>query len=144
MSDRTHQPHPRCSCKRPLYKSFEKGARVKREDPYRFCRNKACEGYGAAGVRVVKNDAPTAAERPPVRARVSRAKRATKPKGEPAVIQKARKRIAALVKEVRQDAPASAVGLVLALVTQETGDKAAANALILQHKLDEKFGLLPQ
>lgn len=63
---------------------------------------------------------------------------------EPPSIARARKRIRELVDYASSGAPANSVGLVLALLSQETGNKASANQLIREHKLDELFGLQPQ
>lgn len=41
-----HPPHPRCpACGKAVYKSPEPAA-VKREDPWAWCRNAACENFG--------------------------------------------------------------------------------------------------
>ena len=53
-------------------------------------------------------------------------------------------RIKELLKDATAGAPRSAIGLVLALVSQETGNKLAANELIREHKLDELFGIQVQ
>jgi hypothetical protein len=60
---------------------------------------------------------------------------------EPDPIAKARVRIKELLGEVAGDAPRSAIGLVLAIVSQETGNQKAAEALIDEFKLDATFGL---
>jgi len=42
-----HVAHPKCAeCERALYKAMEKGAKVRPEDPYAYCRNAACGQYG--------------------------------------------------------------------------------------------------
>lgn len=66
---------------------------------------------------------------------------APKKPAEPEPIAKARTRIKELLGEVAGDAPRSAIGLVLAIVSQETGNQKAAEALISEFKLDELFGL---
>ncbi len=60
---------------------------------------------------------------------------------EPEPIAKARERLRTLLKQVAGDAPREAVGLVLAILTQETKSQKAAEALIDEFKLDEAFGL---
>lgn len=60
---------------------------------------------------------------------------------EPIAVQKARQRIRQLVKAVTADQDKSAVGLVLAIVNQETGSHEAANQIIDEYKLDELFGI---
>lgn len=56
-------------------------------------------------------------------------------------IKKARIRIKKFLDQTIVGRPAVAIGLVLAIVNQETGNKKAANVLIDQYKLDKKFGL---
>lgn len=64
-----------------------------------------------------------------------------KPVAEPESVQRARKRLRGLIKQATGDAPPEAVGLVLAIVTQETGNHAAANALIDEYGLEKTFGI---
>lgn len=59
-------------------------------------------------------------------------------------IAKARQRIREIVTKISDGRPREAIGLVLALVSQETGNQSAADALIKEFKLDEKFGLQAQ
>lgn len=81
-------------------------------------------------------------ERPPTRAkrRTVSAAQPEKP-GEPPAVAKARARIRALLESVTKDAPKVSVGLVLAILNQETGNHKAANQLIDDFKLDQVFGL---
>lgn len=63
-------------------------------------------------------------------------------KPEPEAIQKARQRIRELLKQVvPKDAPPVSIGLTLALVNQETGNTQAANVLIDEYQLEDKFGV---
>jgi hypothetical protein len=46
-TNRRHPEHPRCSeCNKAMYKTMNKGQPVKKDDPWAFCRNDACELYG--------------------------------------------------------------------------------------------------
>lgn len=90
-------------------------------------------------------------DRPPSRSRSRRAQMASQAKKnpeatpvaseEPEAVQKARKRLKGMIEQAVGDAPPEAIGLVLAIVTQETGNHAAANALISEYRLDKVFGL---
>jgi hypothetical protein len=65
----------------------------------------------------------------------------SKPDEHPAV-QKARVQLEPLVKMLApSEAPPASIGLVMALLNQATGNKAAANLLITEYGLDKKFGL---
>lgn len=84
---------------------------------------------------------------PPRRSRARRAqnpagkKKAAAAKEEPEAIRKARERIREFVREVTKGQQKEAIGLVLALVNQETGSHKAANALIDEMNLDKTFGI---
>lgn len=86
---------------------------------------------------------------PPRRSRARRAQnpaskksaKALASKEEPDAIRKARERIRAFVREVTKDAPKASIGIVLALVNQETGSHKAANALIDELDLEKSFGI---
>jgi hypothetical protein len=143
-----HPKHPKCSfCGLSLYKAKAKGSKVKKSDPWAFCRNRACETFGHDQARhafVVQKG------KPPTRARGRRARtRKTVPSPgvppsapvEPEAVQKARARIKELVRKLAHGRPEASVGLVLALVNQETGNQKAANALIAEYRLDELFGV---
>lgn len=90
-------------------------------------------------------------ERPPARSRARRAQKpvqeaqepapAPKVQDEPEAVQVARKRLRAMIKQATGDAPPEAIGLVLAILTQETGNHAAANTLIAEYGLDKTFGI---
>ncbi len=60
---------------------------------------------------------------------------------EPEAIMKARERLRELLQEATAGAPREAVGLVLAILSQETKSQKAAEALIDEFQLDKKFGL---
>lgn len=145
MNDKTHSAHPRCACGRPLFKAAKAGARVSKSDPYLYCRSATCS-EARPDVQALPS-AEYVAKQPATRALASRKKSlpTSAVQGEAPQIAKARARIRELLATVApKGTPRSAVGLVLALVTQETGDKAAANALIREHNLEELFGLVPQ
>lgn len=141
-----HEAHPRCaSCGKALYKSLMVGTRVKKADPYRWCRNTSCDRY-----KEQSNSAPAAMERQKAmtgpkrgaarRARGRPAKKAPpkpKPFQEAEPIRKARQRIRGLLSQVGKEHPALAIHLVLAIVNQETGNTKAANAIIEEHGLKD-------
>lgn len=60
---------------------------------------------------------------------------------EPQAIRDARVRLRALITQATKDAPKPSVGIVLAIVNQETGNHAAANALIDELGLEKLFGI---
>lgn len=60
---------------------------------------------------------------------------------EPQAIREARERLRALIAEATRDAPRPSIGIVLAIVNQETGNHAAANALIEEYGLERRFGI---
>lgn len=61
--------------------------------------------------------------------------------GEPDAIQVARKRLRSMIAQASAGAPKPSVGIVLAIVNQETGHHAAANALIDEYGLERLFGI---
>lgn len=157
-----HPPHPKCpTCGRAMYKSPTKGAKVRKADPWAFCRNETCQKCGVdqalegpkltPGVakemeRRVAAPAP-ASDKPRAKGR-RKLKRRSVPsagvpptKAEPETIRKARARIRIIVQSVVKDKERSAVQLVLAMMNQETGNTQAANLIISEYKLDELFGL---
>jgi hypothetical protein len=60
---------------------------------------------------------------------------------EPEAIRAARTRLRSMIAQVSAGAPKPSVGIVLAIVNQETGNHAAANALIDEYGLEKLFGL---
>lgn len=60
---------------------------------------------------------------------------------EPQAIRDARVRLRTLIAAATKDAPKPSVGIVLAIVNQETGNHAAANALIDELGLEKLFGI---
>lgn len=60
---------------------------------------------------------------------------------EPEAIREARVRLRTLIAAATADAPRASVGIVLAIVNQETGNHAAANALIDEYALERMFGI---
>jgi hypothetical protein len=63
------------------------------------------------------------------------------PTGEPGPIREARARLRSMIAQATQDAPRSSIGIVLAIVNQETGNHTAANALIDEYGLERLFGI---
>lgn len=147
-------------------------AKVRPADPYDFCRNRKCPRSGSSGIdpkyttpeeqrrtmgavfagRDLDVKSPAASRGmkeltgPGALKRLARSKAkqdasVTKPTELPAVA-KARERIREILKQVASGAPPAAVGLVLAIVNQETGNQVSANALIDEFELDKKFGLM--
>jgi hypothetical protein len=71
-----------------------------------------------------------------------KAKKPPEPPSESPAVAAARKKLEPLVKMLApSDSPPAAVGLVMALLNQQTGNKSAANLLIDEYKLDKLFGL---
>lgn len=66
---------------------------------------------------------------------------AQEPTQEPQPIREARARLRTMIAAATANAPRSSVGIVLAIVNQETGNHAAANALIDEYKLAKLFGI---
>lgn len=69
------------------------------------------------------------------------AKRVDSASDEPDAIRSARERLRGMIAKVSGDAPKPSVGIVLAIVNQETGNHAAANALIDEYGLERLFGI---
>jgi hypothetical protein len=61
--------------------------------------------------------------------------------GEPEAIRSARQRLRSMIAAATKGAPKPSVGIVLAIVNQETGNHAAANALIDEYGLERLFGI---
>lgn len=108
----------------------------------------------AQDVEPLKADEPAQEARPERRLR--RKRRARSPLGshlpangnagekqseEPEAIREARERLRGLIAAATADAPKSSIGIVLAIVNQETGNHAAANALIDELGLERLFGI---
>lgn len=87
-----------------------------------------------------KPDTKPVSKRGVKRAAVPSSEAPRKPK-EAEPLAKARERIRGLISDVAAGAPRQSVGLVLALLSQETGSQAAANALIDEFDLASKYGL---
>lgn len=108
---------PRCpSCGKLMYRAKAKGIKVKKKDPYKYCRNTEC---------------PSKKKKKP-KPRV----RKTEPK-EGQVILAARK----IVKR-ELDSEASPFLLTMALVAQEMEFNGLANFLIDKFGLDDFYGIL--
>lgn len=87
-----------------------------------------------------KPDTKPVSKRGVKRAAVPSSEAKRKPK-EAEPLAQARERIRGLIGDVAAGAPRQSVGLVLALLSQETGSQAAANALIDEFDLASKYGL---
>jgi hypothetical protein len=126
-----HPKHPKCeACGRALYKNLPGGKPPKKGDPWKYCRNSKC----ATNLQPVASEAvaqPSLPEVAPVPT-------------EPEAVKKARVRIREILfRVIPGQFDASTVGVALALVSQETGNHAAANALIAEYSLTEKYGIQP-
>lgn len=146
MSQGVHPKHPPCpSCSRALYKSPVKGAAVKKSDPWAFCRNKKCASFERNLAERTTAPQELAPDKHTERAVKSRANgKATiipSPPDEPVPVQKARARIRELLAKVVEGKTPTTVGITLALVSQETGNHAAANALIDEYNLSGLLGI---
>lgn len=132
--------------------ALERAAPLKRHYGEAGKKHQAKKGQTAAyfdGIAPPAEKAAKAAPEPapkPVskrgRARAAVPASAVPPKPtEPEPIAKARRRIKDILSEVVKGHPREAAGLVLAILSQETGNQRAAEALIDEYKLDTKFGL---
>lgn len=131
---------PKCpGCKKALYKRMDSG-QVKKADPYAWCRNKKCIAYnsdqssGATRFQALNGVQP---EPEPFKAEVDFP-------AEPEAVSKARARIRSVLDATEAKFGSNAVGLALAIVSQETGNHEAANALINEYKLAEQYGIQPR
>lgn len=140
----THPKHPTCpGCGFALYKTPDKGQPSKKGAPWKFCRNARCVLRRAPGQPELLsfNGGKSAKTKAKARAKAA-AKRASVAPGEPEPIAKARARIKKLVGSlVPEGTEAASVGIVLALLSQETGNQEAANHLIEQYGLTQRFGI---
>lgn len=147
-----HPVHPKCpGCGRSMYKASEKGAKVKKTDPWRYCRNKACDLFGVdqsvkKGKRTSKASSPAVKKRKPGPEPASESVAREMPEKQPpkvehfAVVQ-ARERIRrALESDDGQER--SIIGLTLAMLAQEIGHREFADVLIDEYDLAERFGIL--
>ena len=160
MSKGAHPKHPSCpECGKALYKAAVKGTQVKKADPWAFCRNAKCKlcgvnqvtanGGHAVAVTPTKAKPPKKPE-PAPEPRPTHTKRSAEPPSspgdEPEAVHKARFRIREVLRRALAgtDATPTTVGITLALVSQETGNHAAANAIIDEYKLTELLGIQKQ
>ena len=150
----THPAHPRCSeCGKALYKSAVKGKKVRKADPYKFCRNPDCslrveESVKRLGDMMTQPHVPPTGPKAPPKAKGGRKRprRRSAPKGvlEPAPVASVRKQIGGFLERVAKGKEPAAVALTLAITCQEVGEHEAANQLIEKHKLDKMFGIKPK
>ena len=155
-----HPKHPKCpSCGRALYKNMPGGKAAGKHDPWDCCRNTKCRFFGNKGVHTTGADDPAPKRMPSpddmhgaadgfggsdYHDAESVAEAVAAKVEEPAAVKAARVRIREVLFQVipgKYDA--STVGIALALVSQETGNHAAANVLIAEYRLTEKYGILP-
>ena len=137
---KAHPKHPRCpSCGMAMYKSSIKGKQVKASDHWAFCRSQKC-------ALVARNQAANGHDfspKPKLKAK-ARARTQVSPQAsaESDSVAKARARVRELVSKAVPEGTAKAtVGIVLALVSQETGNHRAANALIDEYGLADALGI---
>lgn len=162
MSKGAHPKHPSCpECGKAMYKAAIKGTQVKKTDPWAFCRNSNCKLVGMNQTIELSEAPPPPEPKPSKRAKTSKHKAdpaqaapkpmhtkipSSRPEDEPESVSRARFRIRELLRKALagSDANKTTVGIVLALVSQETGNHAAANVLIDDYKLDELLGIAKQ
>lgn len=164
MSKGAHPKHPPCpECGKALYKAAVKGTQVKKADPWAFCRNANCklcgmnqvtasDGHGVAitAKPKPKPEASKPPSKPPPKPKPTHTKQPEKPPeptgDEPEAVHKARFRIREVLRKALAgtDATPTTVGITLALVSQETGNHAAANAIIDEYKLTDLLGIQKQ
>lgn len=164
---KTHLPHPKCgACGKSLYKGVEVGSKTTPEMPYQWCRNPKCPSNGKAAnvpekpklravdktkafkkavsdqVKVLESEMDNTPLKPKkLRKAMPAADFKPRPK-ESNIITSARARVAALIKDASSPLEAAqSIGLVLALLNQQVGNLDAANALIDEYSLGEKYGL---
>lgn len=161
---------PKCDCGKALYKRMDAGP-VKTSDPYGWCRNPDCDHYNKDQSGESRFSALDASEAKPKsagkaavdaalgngngkkpkqeKAKASKLKLADRPaKADKPVIvaetdeEKARKRIAKIIKRGGTDESVKAsLGMVLAILNEQTGSKDAGNALVTEFKLDSLYGI---
>jgi len=145
---------PTCPhCKRPLFKRMDAG-QVQKSDPYSWCRNKSCAWYNKSqtddsSFTPLPGDGSGCKrlKKKKLRKKVKATKKAiaAKPKQtEAEPVTKARERIKRVLEAAEKQYGANAIGLALAIVSQETGNQKAANLLIEEYNLIELYGILPQ
>ncbi len=148
---RPHQPKCPKKCGKAFYKRMDKG-QVRKSDPYAWCRNKKCSEYNqdqtggqsrfkpipvkVKGIVIKTIHCPP----DPIEQAVKKAMKED-PEQEPEAVTKARNRIRDVLKAVEAKFGTNAVGLALAIVSQETGSDEAANALIAEYRLSELYGI---
>ena len=170
MSKGAHPKHPRCpGCGKAMYKAAVKGTQVKKSDPWAFCRNAKCklcgmnqaaddqdtERWRVAAAKARENlpkakPKKQSKAKPPPAPEPENNKKLTEPLSspgdEPEAVHKARFRIREVLRKALAgtDATPTTVGITLALVSQETGNHAAANAIIDEYKLTDLLGIQKQ
>ena len=150
-----HRPHPSCpECGRALYKSFEKGFRVSKSEPFRFCRGEGCSLSGPQGLPPEKvkeaEMAPRgnrrrrsipAADRPKSVTSDASAAAASEPSPPEPKPSEASEDQTKAVREafhsLSKGKPQKAVVFTLAVALQEAGENLVANLLIEKHGLSE-------
>jgi hypothetical protein len=147
---------PKCpSCGKALYKRMNPG-QVLPLDPYSWCRNKLCALWNTDQTErsrfgplkgKAKGKAKRKGKKPPP-AKPLLPKQSVLDVGvegqEQAAVAKARARIKAVIDATEEQYGPEAIGLALAIVSQETGNHEAANSLIKEYKLLEKYGIKPK
>ena len=135
---------PKCpECGKAMYKRMDVGG-VKKTDPYAWCRNGACSlhnrpqetsRFSPLGEKITTG-VPALDE--------AMAKGLPSVPAEPEAVAKARARIKDVMDAAETQFGSNAVGLALAIVTQELGNHEAANALIAEYDLAKRFGIEPR
>lgn len=153
-----HPKHPKCpECSKALYKNAPGKATAKKDDAWSVCRNVACVSfYGKASAPVAVppvKSAPKPTKKPipeppaqedKPKGKATAPKPPKPPREEHPAVASARVRIREILFAVIPGKfDKGSVGISLALVSQETGNHAAANALIQEYNLEEKYGITP-
>lgn len=152
------EKHPPCpSCGKALYKAAKAGTKVKKSDPFDFCRNQSCARNLVQEINSDSGPPPSgpksppsskkAPERPPPTKREMLSRKRRKPKkAPPGVVEpegtfKARQAMRELVKRHMAGKHPDAAALLAVLGLQEAGFHSAASVIIKEHDLSKKFGV---
>jgi len=158
-----HPPHPKCPrCGKSMYKAQAKGARVKKTDPWAYCRNENCVLCTVDQVKSVQKQPKS----PPLKKVVAKKKPQKKPKavkrvpvpksspvlppldlatesacdGEPVVVKRARNRIRRTL-EGSSSSSRNLIMLTLAMLAREVGHREFSDMLIDENDLTNLYGI---
>lgn len=144
-------PKPKCpDCGKPMYKSAD--AKSKPAKDFIHCRNINCTTtYSPVAPKGYRKPVITNVDKSYVEPTATPLPEWDQSDGVPGLVEdepeheaiaKTRARIRSLLETAQiGNQSATTIGIMLALLAQETGNYKAANALITEHKLDETLGL---